>query len=108
MSSKPEITISATEFKAKCLNLMDRIASGSLARVRVTKRGRVTAELSAPSKANASAGPAPFHGFLKGQIAINPAFDWDRDGPAAGDAFERAAVDLAQRLAMRGKPARGR
>ena len=41
------MVITATEFKAKCLQLMDRVnATGE--RIQVTKRGKVVAELCPP------------------------------------------------------------
>lgn len=103
MSSKPEITISATEFKAKCLDLMDRIAAGSLARVRVTKRGRVTAEL-VTAQREPESGPTPFHGFLKDRIAINPAFDW-RVHAGEDISFEEHDKGHAARMARRARKA---
>ncbi len=44
MTMKPEHSISATEFKAKCLELLDRVArdGGELV---VTKRGRPVAKV---------------------------------------------------------------
>lgn len=41
-------TISATQFKAKCLDILERLGSGRLDRVEVTKRGRVMAVLTPP------------------------------------------------------------
>ena len=38
--------VSATEFKAKCLSLIDRVESGGKT-VTITKRGRVVAQLTA-------------------------------------------------------------
>ena len=35
-----EMTVSATEFKAKCLALMDDMRAGQLQRVHITKRGK--------------------------------------------------------------------
>jgi len=40
MATLNERTMGATEFKAKCLNVMDRLQSGELGRVTVTKHGR--------------------------------------------------------------------
>ncbi len=40
MASVAERTMGATEFKAKCLQIADELASGALASVTVTKRGK--------------------------------------------------------------------
>lgn len=40
MASAAEKTVSATEFKAKCLDLMDEMSAGRLRCVHITKRGR--------------------------------------------------------------------
>jgi hypothetical protein len=42
---KPELTISATAFKARCLRLLDDLASGKTSRIRVTKRGKVIVDV---------------------------------------------------------------
>ena len=47
------MTVSATEFKAKCLALLDKVESSGEP-VTITKRGRVVAQLVAP---NADARP---------------------------------------------------
>lgn len=57
-------TISAAEFKAKCLDLMDRVASSGRSIV-VTKRGKPIARL-APMEAR----PDTLFGYWKGQIEI--------------------------------------
>ena len=52
LDTQPEIrTISAAEFKAKCLQLMDEVKDHKLKLV-VTKRGKPVAEVSAPSSAS--------------------------------------------------------
>ena len=57
-----EIHISATEFKAKCLGLLDEVASG--ASVVVTKRGKPVARLT-----RASPRRRPLMGGLEGTSA---------------------------------------
>lgn len=57
-------TISAAEFKARCLELMDSVAETGNSIV-VTKRGRAVARL---SPARARRGPGL--GFMKGRIQI--------------------------------------
>jgi prevent-host-death family protein len=55
-------TMSAGEFKAKCLQVMEEVAaSGEV--VVVTKRGRPVAQL-----APVATRPATLRGFLKGQV----------------------------------------
>ncbi len=48
MLNAAEITINATQFKAKCLDLMDQIADHRLKRVTITKRGKAVSVLEAP------------------------------------------------------------
>ena len=66
-------TISASEFKAKCLDILDRVADRTLERVVITKRGRVIATLIPPG--NAAAAVRQVHGFMRGSVAIPPGFD---------------------------------
>src|SRR5271163_5141111 len=46
-----EATITASEFKAKCLNLLDQLTTSKLTRLRVTKRGRIVAVVTPPDEA---------------------------------------------------------
>jgi antitoxin (DNA-binding transcriptional repressor) of toxin-antitoxin stability system len=66
-------TISASEFKAKCLGILDRLADRTLERVVITKRGRVVAMLTPPPEAVASV--RQMHGFMRGSVAIPAGFD---------------------------------
>ncbi len=66
-------TISASEFKAKCLSLLDRLAARQLERVVITKRGRVVAVLTPPEDDATSV--RAIHGFLRGSVAIPAGFD---------------------------------
>ena len=61
------IVITATEFKAKCLQLLDQV-SRTGERIQVTKRGKVVAELG-PSLASETQHAPP--GFAKGKIKIH-------------------------------------
>src|SRR5271169_6380411 len=45
-----ETTITASEFKAKCLDLLDQLATRRLTRLSVTKRGRIVAVVTPPTK----------------------------------------------------------
>jgi antitoxin (DNA-binding transcriptional repressor) of toxin-antitoxin stability system len=64
-------TISASEFKAKCLDILDRLGSGKLDRVEVTKRGKVMAVLTPPPALSAD----DLFGCLKSQTLIPEDFD---------------------------------
>jgi prevent-host-death family protein len=55
-------TMTAAEFKAKCLELMDRVAATGEPIV-VTKRGKPVAQLAPVAKK-----PKTLRGFLKGRI----------------------------------------
>jgi prevent-host-death family protein len=75
--------MSASEFKAKCLDILDRIRNKELERVVVTKRGVPVAVL-VPPPADA-AEVAQLHGFLRGSVIVPP--DIDLTAPVAGEAF---------------------
>jgi antitoxin (DNA-binding transcriptional repressor) of toxin-antitoxin stability system len=62
-------TISASEFKAKCLDILDRIRSRDLERVVATKRGVPVAILVPPPAESV------VHGFLRGSVVVPPGFD---------------------------------
>ncbi len=65
-----DTTFTVTEFKAKCLDILDRLGSGKLDRVEVTKRGKVMAVLTPP------AGPGDeLFGCLKDQTFVPDGFD---------------------------------
>ena len=76
------LTLPASEFKARCLALMDQVHSGRLQKVVITKRGKTIAELQAPTPV-----PLPtLYGALEGLISVpagadltTPAFDEDWD-----------------------------
>jgi antitoxin (DNA-binding transcriptional repressor) of toxin-antitoxin stability system len=63
--------VSATEFKARCLDLLDQVNGGAIGRLDVTKRGMVVAVVTRP--------PAPaagdLRGFLRGSVVIPPGLD---------------------------------
>jgi prevent-host-death family protein len=61
-------TISATEFKAKCLDVLDRIRRHEWDRVIVTKRGVAVAVLVPPSVDAIEVDRLP--GFLRGSVII--------------------------------------
>jgi len=68
------LEIGASEFKAKCLELMDRLAARKLDRIVITKRGRPVAVVTPPDPAQQDADR--LFGCLKGQIAAPADFDF--------------------------------
>ena len=66
-------TVSASEFKAKCLDILDRVHAREFDRVIVTKRGVPVAVLVPPPP------EAPevqrLHGFLWGSVVVPPGLD---------------------------------
>jgi hypothetical protein len=83
-------TISATEFKARCLDILDQLAERRLTQVSVTKRGRVVAILTPPADEHAVV--RCLHGFLRGSVVVPE--DLDLTAPALDEALaaERGAV----------------
>jgi antitoxin (DNA-binding transcriptional repressor) of toxin-antitoxin stability system len=71
MSDTPTFTV--TEFKAKCLDILDRLGSGKLERVEVTKRGKIMAVLTPPESLTKSVDG--LFGCLKDQTFIPEGFD---------------------------------
>lgn len=74
------LIVSATEFKAKCLELLDRVGqTGEV--IQVTKRGKVVAELVSPYSTNppkrAKAGFAKGIMEVTGDIMSPIEIDWD-------------------------------
>jgi prevent-host-death family protein len=59
-------TISASEFKAKCLDILDRLSTRKLTRVTITKHGRPVAVLTPPEDATESI--RKVYGFMKGSV----------------------------------------
>ncbi len=64
-------TITATEFKAKCLNILDRLAARELARVIITKRGKTVGVLLPPQ----TVAVQDLFGSMRGSVTIPEAFD---------------------------------
>jgi antitoxin (DNA-binding transcriptional repressor) of toxin-antitoxin stability system len=70
-----EKTVSVTEFKAKCLGLIDGVNSKRLHRVTIVKRGRVVAALVRAEPKTAKKAKPFAHGFLKGSVVIPEGLD---------------------------------
>ena len=85
-----DATLTASEFKAKCLEIFDRVASGELEHVVVTKRGRVVGILHPPEKAIPDA--ESLLGCMHGSVSI-PA-DWDPSEPSCTELFDAERVIL--------------
>lgn len=90
-----EVVITATEFKAKCLELLDRVQSGEIKRLRVTKRGKPVAIVAADKAARASV-----FGWQAGSFALPN--DLDIDGPIYDPAVD-GACDPMQGLRQNGR-----
>jgi prevent-host-death family protein len=73
----------ATEFKAKCLDILDQLAARKLARVTVTKRGRIVAVLTPPDRAETTA--EQLYGCRRGTVIAPP--DFDLTEPIADEPF---------------------
>ncbi len=66
-------TISASEFKAKCLGILDRLDSGELDRVNITKRGRTVGVLL--PRQNEAETVTDLYGCMRGSVVIPEGFD---------------------------------
>jgi prevent-host-death family protein len=76
----------ATEFKAKCLDILDRVAAHKFTRVTITKRGKIVAVLTPPDDPEAAV--RQLHGFLRGSVIAPPDFDFTMpalDEPLSAD-----------------------
>ena len=60
--------IGASEFKARCLEILDRLSAREVSRVTITKRGRPVAVLLPPEDAQDAV--RQIHGFLRGSVVI--------------------------------------
>ncbi len=67
-------TFTATEFKAKCLKIFDRLAAHKLMRVTVTKRGKVVAILTPPETSDEAV--RNLHGFMRGSVIAPDDYDF--------------------------------
>lgn len=78
MAAVNERVMSATEFKAKCLDMMDQLAAGTLARVVVTKRGRAVAAMVAAEPAAAVDRSALFGCMRDWPSPVAADHDWEK------------------------------
>jgi hypothetical protein len=89
MATPFEKTVSATEFKAKCLELMDAGAARKLDRVRITKRGKPFVTMT--FEPAISPQQAPIFGCMKGTTGIPDDFDWEASPYTEADLVEQEA-----------------
>ncbi len=61
-------TISATDFKAKCLDLLDQVGTRRIGRLEITKHGKVVAVLVPPESREDAV--RQLHGFLRGSVVV--------------------------------------
>ncbi len=66
-------TITATEFKATCLDLLDKVQSGEIGELAITKRGQVVAVVRPPKVTLAQA--ESLFGCLRGTVELPPDLD---------------------------------
>jgi prevent-host-death family protein len=85
-------TVNATEFKAKCLDILDRISRRELKRVIITKRGVAVAVLVPPAAEAAQV--KRLHGFLQGSVVVPP--EIDLTAPVAEEAFAADQGEIHQ------------
>jgi hypothetical protein len=83
-----EITMSASAFKAKCLEIFKRLEQGKLKRVTVTRRGKPVA-IVAQSPTAKKPTFEDVHGCMRGMITIAPGVDLTEplDIPEPDDPF---------------------
>ena len=77
-------TISASEFKAKCLDLLDRVNRGEVDRLIITKRGTPVAMLVPPRVQREQV--ETLYGLLRGTVVIPP--DLDLTAPVIDEPFD--------------------
>lgn len=89
---KETLEIAASEFKAKCLDLMDQLATRKLDRIVVTKHGRPVAVLSPPPTPEEIADN--FFGFMQGSVVAPRDFDFT--APVLDEPLAAAAGRLCE------------
>ena len=66
-------TITATEFKAKCLEILDRLSTHEIEKLTITKRGKPVAVLTAPESTEDAI--RNLNGFMRGSVISPEGFD---------------------------------
>jgi antitoxin (DNA-binding transcriptional repressor) of toxin-antitoxin stability system len=90
MTMQATPTFTATDFKARCLDIFDKLAARKLTRVTITKRGKVVAVLTPPDEPEATA--RLLHGFLRGSVVAPDGFDFT--APVLDEPFSAANGEL--------------
>jgi prevent-host-death family protein len=85
-------TISASEFKAKCLDILNRLNARNLTRVTITKHGRPVAILTPPDDPTQSL--RQLYGFMEGSVVGLE--DYDLTEPILDESFSAEDGDLHQ------------
>lgn len=85
-------SFTATEFKAKCLDIFDQLAARKFTRDTVTKRGKVVAVLTPPDTDEAAV--RQLYGSMRGSVILPP--DFDLTAPVLDEPF------LAETGALKG------
>jgi antitoxin (DNA-binding transcriptional repressor) of toxin-antitoxin stability system len=85
-----ELTISVSEFKAKCLGLFEKLAARKVKRVVVVKRGRPVAILTPPMSRQDEAGS--IFGCMQGRVTAPKGFDFT--APVLDEPLNAAAGKL--------------
>ena len=76
-------TITATEFKAKCLQILDQLGTHEIEKLTITKRGKPVAVLTAPERHEEAV--RKINGFMRGSV-IGPE-DIDLTSPVLDEEF---------------------
>ncbi len=90
VSEDPMQVVTATEFKAKCLDFLDRVGEPDMERLSITKHGKVVAVLMPPPPEQGAV--EALHGFLRGSVIIPDGFDLTM--PILDQSFSAADGDL--------------
>jgi prevent-host-death family protein len=85
--SAAEETLTVTQFKARCLELFDRLNARRLDKVTVTRRGKPVAVVTPVSSAEVEA--RAVHGSMAGMVSVAPGVDLTL--PAFDDEFDASA-----------------
>ena len=88
-----EETISVTDFKARCLDLLKRVGQRRLERITVTRHGEVVAVITPPPMPQTSI--RDLHGFMKDRTKV--AADLDLTAPTLSEDDLDAARGLISR-----------
>ncbi len=102
-------TVSATEFKAKCLDFLDRVSARQINCLEITKRGKPVAVLIPPASRREAL--ERLHGFLRGSVMVPEAVDLTApvlDEPSNAEAGEFGNWCWRQARGVHGDPAADR